>query len=204
MKQGLLVLGFGGHARSVADVALSAGYRSLRFVDPMAADGESLEGFEVTRDMPVHQLDGWSVLPASGNASKRRTQAGQARSLGYDIATLVSPHAYVSRSATLASGCFVAHGAHVGAYAQVGEGCILNTHCVIDHECVIGDYTHVSVNATIAGRCRIGTDVMIGAGATIIDGIAIGDHVTVGAGAVAVADLPANATYVGVPARALG
>jgi acetyltransferase-like isoleucine patch superfamily enzyme len=66
---------------------------------------------------------------------------------------------------------------------------------------LIGDFTHVSVNATVAGRSRIGRFGMVGAGATIIDGVEIVDHVTIGAGAVVIRSLRQPGVYVGIPVR---
>jgi serine O-acetyltransferase len=45
--------------------------------------------------------------------------------------------------------------------------------------------------------------VMVGAGARVLGGITLGDGCTIGANAVVIADVPAGATAVGVPARVL-
>ena len=47
----------------------------------------------------------------------------------------------------------------------------------------------------------LGNGVMIGAGARVLGAITLGDGCTVGANAVVIADVPAGATAVGVPAR---
>jgi UDP-N-acetylbacillosamine N-acetyltransferase len=201
--RGLIVLGCGGHARSVADIALDAGVESLLFVDASAGDDESIAGFPVARAWPQSIGEGWAAMPASGAAQSRRAAVDAIRERGVTLATLISRRAYVGRSAIVGPGTLVAHGAHVGPFARIGEGVILNTSSLVDHESVVGDYTHVAVHATIAGRCRVGSDAMIGAGAVLIDNVAIGDGVTIGAGGVVVADLSARGVYVGVPVRAL-
>ena len=197
----LIVLGFGGHARSVADVALAAGVGSLVFVDANARRGEAFAGFAAITDCPPLTATS-AVLPAAGDNRARELQleafAGRAQ-----LYTLVSPRAQVGFEAQLGRGVFVAHLAHVGPAAVIRDGCIVNTGAVIDHESMIGRCTHVSVNATVAGRCTIGDRVFLGAGAVVIDGITIADDVTVGAGAAVVCDLREPGTYVGVPARKL-
>jgi tetrahydrodipicolinate N-succinyltransferase len=50
----------------------------------------------------------------------------------------------------------------------------------------------------------IGDEVHIGTGAKILGPIAIGDHARIGANAVVIADVPANSTVVGAPARPVG
>lgn len=201
IPRGMLVLGFGGHARSVADVATDCGIAELLFVDDKAREGESFAGFRVLREWPDTLPQGWSALPASGNAALRRSSARLATERGFPLMTLVSRNAYVARGALIGRGSFVAHGAHIGPCVRIGEGCIINTHAVVEHECVVGDFTHVSVNSTVAGRCNVGTDTFLGAGSTIIDGVRVADHIVVGAGAVVAEDLLQAGTYVGVPAR---
>ena len=198
---GLLVIGFGGHARSVADVALAAGIRELAFVDANARDGETFQGFPVRKEWPDELPQGWAVFSASGNGGVREQHIRLARERSYPVATLVAPNATLGCGSRIAEGCFVGRSAHVGPMATVGTGCIVNTGAIVEHECSIGDYTHVSVNTTIAGRCEVGAFCMIGAGATVIDGVSICDRVTVGAGAVVVRTIGVEGVYAGVPAR---
>nr|WP_166354517.1 hypothetical protein [Bradyrhizobium barranii] len=90
---------------------------------------------------------------------------------------------------------------HVGPRATIGQSCILNTGCIVEHDCVVGDFSHVSVNATLAGRSRLGSFVFLGAGATIIGRCSVPDGTVCGAGAVVTRSLAVSGTYVGVPAR---
>ncbi|MNN96997.1 Maltose O-acetyltransferase [compost metagenome] len=50
---------------------------------------------------------------------------------------------------------------------------------------------------------RIGRNVWIGGGAIVLPGVTIGDDAVVGAGSVVTRDVPAGATVVGNPARAV-
>jgi len=195
MTRGLVIMGCGGHARSVADVALDLGVAELRFVDASARAGEAILGFPVSDRIPA-AVEGWQGMPASGDGATRRKQVDELAQRGFPIATLIARDAYVSRAARVGPGAFVAHGAHVGPEAVIGDGAIINTGAVVDHESEVGAYGHVSVNAVVAGRCRIGVEVMIGAGAVVIDGISIADYVLV-------EDLTARGTYAGNPARPL-
>ncbi|MBS0515144.1 MAG: NeuD/PglB/VioB family sugar acetyltransferase [Proteobacteria bacterium] len=200
---GLLIHGFGGHARSVADIALACGVAQLLFIDANARPGESFHGFEVRSEWGGPLPPGWAVFSASGNGATRRRQIAAFRQAGLPIATLVAPDATLGFGSRIGVGTLVARSAHVGPDAVVGEGCIINTGAIVEHECTIGDWTHVSVNATIAGRSRIGAACMIGAGATVIDGVGVCDRVVVGAGAVVVRLIDVAGVYAGVPARVL-
>jgi serine O-acetyltransferase len=88
---------------------------------------------------------------------------------------------------------------------------------VIDHQngivvhgaVTIGDECRLRQNVTIGARRLervadapvLGRGVDVGAGAAILGGITIGDGATIGANAVVLADVPAGALAVGVPAR---
>jgi sugar O-acyltransferase (sialic acid O-acetyltransferase NeuD family) len=198
---GLLLVGCGGHARSVADIALDCGIAELLFVDERGRDDEAIAGFRVVRTWPAAIGEGWAAFPALGAANGRRAAVAAIRARHLPLATLVSRRAYVGHAATIGGGTLVAHAAHVGPYARVGEATIINTAAVVDHESVIGDYAHVAVNAAIAGRCRVGRHAFVGAGAVLIDNVSIADDVTVGAGAVVVDNIELPGVYVGTPAR---
>lgn len=200
---GLLILGFGGHARSVADVALSLGVKQLRFIDSNARPNESFGGFPVLSDWIQELPEGWSVMPASGDNASRQLQIEQIAHRGWPLATLIAPTATMGFGASVGAGTLVGHHAHVGPMAVLGYGCIINTGAIIEHDCKVGNYTHVSVNATVAGRCRIGNRCFLGASSTVIDGVSVEDNVMLGAVACAHRNLVEPGTYVGVPARLL-
>lgn len=203
IPDGLLILGFGGHARSVADVALSCGIRQLLFIDENAREGESFQGFPVQKVWPPQPLKSWVCLGASGDSIKRQTQIIDARNAGWPIGVLIAKTATVGAGAFIAEGCFVGQHAHIGPMALVNEACIINTGAIVEHDCIVGDYSHISVNATVAGRCRIGSSVFIGAGATVIDSIEICSNATIGAGSVVIRNITRAGIFVGIPTQSV-
>lgn len=201
---GLVILGFGGHARSVADVALDSGIQQLCFVDENARPNERFLTFAVQREWPDNLPEGWAVIAASGDGVRREAQGAEVLARGWALATVVAKSATLCIGVQVGEGSFVGRHAHIGPMAKVGQGCIINTAAIIEHESVVGDFTHVSVNTTVAGRSTIGSHCFIGAGATVVDGVAVADSITVGAGACVTRSLDTPGTYVGVPARPVG
>ena len=196
----LVLLGFGGHARSVADVALAAGFGRLLFVDENAQAGETFLGFPVQGLMPSPS-DGWVYMPCAGDNQRRLSQIRLIASAGLPLATVVSEKATIGHGAAIGPGCFVGHHAHVGPLASLGAGCIVNTGAIVEHDCVVGDCSHVSIRSCMAGRSKLGNCVFLGAGAVVIDGVSIAGGVIIGAGGVVVAAIDSPGVYVGVPVR---
>ena len=203
MMSSLVLLGFGGHARSVADVALIAGFDRLLFVDENAKPKETFLGFPVQRLMPA-PADGWVYMPCAGDNQRRRAQIRLIADAALPLATVISRSATVGHASSIGPGCFVGHHAHVGPLAVIGSGCIINTGAVVEHDCVVGECSHVSVHSCMAGRSKLGNGVFLGAGAVVVDGVSITDNVTIGAGGVVVAAIDSPGVYVGVPVRRIG
>lgn len=201
---GMLILGFGGHARSVADVALASGITELSFLDSNARPGESFLSFPVKSSMDFELSESWVVIPAAGDNNKRLQQCDWVVQQGWRLGTLIAPSATIGIGAQIGEGSFIAHHAHVGPMASVGRGCIINTGAIVEHECAVGQYSHISVGAVVAGRSRIGERCFLGAGSTVIDSLRVTDDVMLGAGACAHRNLKVAGTYVGVPAKIIG
>lgn len=193
----LIILGCGGHARSLADVAIANGISQLVFVDDNARENEKQFGFPVLRYLPAEE-DADYIVAIGDNQSREKVFTALANK---NITTLIANDAYIGVNAHIGQGVLVAHGAHIGPNATIGANTIINTHCVIEHDCIIGKHSHISVNAVVAGKSQVDDFVMIGTGATVIDNIKICSHVRVGAGAIVVRDIQEPGIYVGIPAR---
>ncbi|WP_160108883.1 NeuD/PglB/VioB family sugar acetyltransferase [Pseudomonas izuensis] len=200
---GLLVLGFGGHARSIADVGLALGIKHFCFIDVNARPNEFFGKFPVLPVWEGKLPANWAVMPASGSNSIRQTQYDWACTQGWPLATLIAPTSTIGYGAKIGEGSFIAQHAHVGPMASLGVGCVINTGAIVEHDCDIGEFTHISVNATVAGKGYVGSFCFVGAGATVIDSVRITEGVTLGAGACAHRDIKEPGTYVGVPAQRL-
>ena len=92
-------------------------------------------------------------------------------------------------------------GSTIQSAAKIGKHCIVNTNASIDHECVIGDFVHISPQATLCGNVHVGTGSWIGASAVVIPGVKIGRWSVIGAGSVVVNDVPDGVVAYGNPCR---
>lgn len=85
-----------------------------------------------------------------------------------------------------------------GLYIAHPVGCVLHAASIGDDVTVIGQ---VTLGTRGDGRWPvIGDGVFVGVGARILGGITVGSGAVIGANAVVIADVPAGATAVGIPA----
>ena len=208
----LLILGAGGHAKVVAEVALSsASITRVAFLDDRFT---SLNGCPPVLGCPVIGPLAWSLQPhtpsqfsaavvAIGHAATRLHWIQQLQTAGFALPVLIHPTAWISPSAQIGPASVVFAQVAVQAQASIGIGAILNTSCSLDHDAQIDDGVHICPGARLAGEVKVGTRSSIGIGASVIQQVTIGSDVTVGASAAVLCDLPDGVIAVGVPARIL-
>lgn len=207
MKEKPLVLvGGGGHCKSVIEAAESVGREIKGILDLPEYFGEDCIGYRIIgtdSDIPLYADDCEFIVTLGfiTNPDHRIQLHRLIEEAGGSLGTVIASTANVSRHAEVASGSVVLHNANINAGARIGRGCIINTGANIEHDVTVGDYCHVSTGAMVNGDCNIGNSTFIGSGAVIANGIKIRDNVVVGAGAAVCADITEEGTYVGVPAR---
>jgi sugar O-acyltransferase (sialic acid O-acetyltransferase NeuD family) len=208
----LLILGAGGHAKVVAETALSSGIASrIAFLDDRCSGPDQLPhvlGWPVigplAKALDPTLLDRFpAAAVAIGQSIPRLDWIEKLQHAGYALPVLIHPSAWFSPSAHVGPASVVFAQAAVQAQVSIGMGAILNTGCSIDHDVRLADGVHICPGSRLAGGVHVGSRSWIGIGSSVIQQVRIGADVTVGAGAAVVRDLPDGVTAVGVPARVL-
>jgi sugar O-acyltransferase (sialic acid O-acetyltransferase NeuD family) len=201
-KVALLLIGGGGHARSVIDVIEAhQGYQIAGVVEANPAI-ELVGGYQVLGQDP--DLPGLVKKTPHCLITLGQIDSGQIRQilfekalqLGAQFPVLVSPLAYVSPHARIGAGSVVMHHALVNSGASVGRNAIVNSKALVEHDAVIGDHTHVATGAIVNGEVQIGHGCLIGSGAVIKQGVQIANNVIIGAGARIIRDIASPGCYV--------
>lgn len=181
MSKRLMVLGSGGHGKSVAEAALLGGeWTEILFFDDAWPTTEIALGWPVCGKIEdivqwVDQCEG--AIAAVGNNAVRQLWTDAIEQAGLPLITVVHPKAWVSPSAMVAKGVAVMAGAVVGTISSVGEGAIVNSNATVDHDVVMGEFAHLGVGVHLAGG------VKVGAGAWLQAGSSCGYNVVIEAGA---------------------
>ena len=204
-KRRLLLIGGGGHCRSVIDSIQEQDYEKIGIIEK-TMESNTITHFPVigTDDMlPELYGEGWTdafiTVAGIGNADLRRKLWRQVHEIGFHVPVIIDGTAVVSPSAALGTGCFVGKRAVVNAGVRLGMCSIINSGAIIEHDCYIGSFVHVSPGAILCGGVCIGEDVHIGAGAVIRECRVVGSHALIGLGSTVVKDIPENAVAFGNP-----
>ena len=189
MSDPLLLIGCGGHARSLIDVVeSSARWHVLGLVGLPEQVGEKVLGYSVVgsdQDLPsLRQKCDHALLAVGqiGLPSHRQRLASELERMAFVLPAVISGRAHVSRHAHVGSGTSVGHGVIVNAGAIVGDYCIVNSNALIEHDVVIGDYCHISTSALVNGGIKIGDSSFIGSGAVLREGLNLPPQTVISAG----------------------
>lgn len=203
MRKKTIIVGGGGHARSVLDIALQMEELEIAgCVDRNQTDVLGVSVIGTDDDLEKLYASGiHNAFIALGDNKLRDRLYRRLKEIGFSFVNIVSRYAVVSPRADLGEGICVMPGAVIHVNARIGDNCIINTNCNIDHDCIIGYSCHIAPGVSMSGAVNVGSGAHIGTGASVIDGISIGEWSYIGAGAAVVSDLPEHVMAYGVPAK---
>ncbi len=201
----LIIIGAGGHAVSVANVAMSAGYDVRHFVDDGKV-GVELLGVKVIGSLSelTEQSAFTFAIAVGDNAVRERIYHDiSIRYPSLSFPPLVHASAVISVFTEIGEGTVVMPNCVVGPNSRVGKFCLINTRASIDHDCEMSDFSSLAPSVATGGGVRIGVRSAVSIGAAIKHGVTIGADSVVGACSYVNKDLPGNVVAYGVPARAV-
>lgn len=144
----LVILGQGGYAYTVKDVAEQLGYD----INAMLDDKD-----------PSHLLSSFTsyidentlFIPAFGDNEFRLSWIEKLEVSGAKLATIIHPSAYVSPEAKIGKGVVILPHAIINTNVVVEKGCILNLGVIIDHGTILEPGVHLAPGAVVKGENRI-------------------------------------------------
>ncbi|MGI6249011.1 MAG: acetyltransferase [Acutalibacteraceae bacterium] len=209
MKDKILLIGGGGHCRSVLDTLLEqTGNEMIAVADDFLTPGTIVMGVPVIGncfDLEKYRLQGYNLgFVAVGSVGRPRLRIdfyNRLEEAGFEQPNIIDKTAAVSKYTSLGKGIFVGKNSVVNAGATVGNCAIINTSVVVEHDCRLGDFVHLSSGTVLSGGVIVGDRTHIGANSVIRQELSIGSDTIIGMGSVVAKSMPEGVTAFGSPCK---
>ncbi len=192
MSRNLLLLGGGGHCKSILDVVLSLGeFNEIGIIERRGSKTNDVLGVPVVGfDEDLHKLhaegftDAFIALGSIGNTRGRENLFSIALDEGFFIPNIISPSAWISKYVILGRGIFIGNNTVVNVGSKIGNCAIINTGAIVEHDSAIGSFAHIAPGAVLSGGVSVGQRTHIGAGSVVKQDVHIGQNSMIGMGSV--------------------
>lgn len=204
----IILIGGGGHCLSCIDVLrLESKFEIVGILDTFDKVGTTLSDIKIIGtddDIPllVSKYKNFLITIGQIKSSEKRVRIFNiVKKNGGILPVIISPKAYISKSAFIEEGTIIMHNSLINSEAVIGKNCIINTGALIEHEVAIGDFCHISTQAVVNGQVYIGKNSFIGSNSVIANNVSLPDGIIVSAGACILKTPEKTGTYIGNPAR---
>lgn len=210
MGNNILLIGGGGHCKSVLDSIISKyKFDKIGIIDTKDNIGKNILGISIIgSDEDIvyfyekeQYKNAFITLGSIGNVGKREHLLNMILQLGFNIPNIIDSSAIIGKEVFLEKGIFIGKRTVVNSGSIIKKGAIINTGAIIEHDCNIGEFSHISPGTVICGGVNIGNRTHIGANSVIRQGLNIGSDNIVGIGSVVVSDVLDNKLCYGNPCR---
>lgn len=202
MRKKLAIIGSGGHAVSVLNVAQSAGFDVVCFIDDQKC-GIKLLGIDiVSTEQVIGDINLLFSVAIGPNFIREKVFNEYKNKFSLEcFPLLIHESAVVSVHTKVGFGTVVMPNVTIGPNSTVGNCCLLNTNSSIDHDCKMEDYSSIAPGVIAGGNVSINERSTISIGTIIKDGITIGSDAVVGASSYVNSNVEDNAVHYGNPSR---
>lgn len=209
MNNKILLVGGGGHCKSVLDSLLALDeFSEIAVIDKRENIGKEMMGVLFAgslEELPQSFDDGYRyafvTLGSIGNPGIRIELFNRISEIGFEIPNIIDPSAIVSGYAKMERGIFVGKNAVINAGSTIGQGAIINTGAIIEHDCSIGQFAHIAPGSVLSGEVQIGENTHIGTNSVIKQQLKIGSDSIIGMGSVVLKDIEDRIIAYGNPCR---
>lgn len=168
----IVLVGFGGHAKSVADAIERQGkYHIVGYTDLKEHNTKYEYLGQDSNLNNIFKSGTQNACISIGYLGKdviREELYSLLKDIGFKLPIIVDPSSVIAESAVILEGTFVGKLAVINAEAKIGRCCIVNTRAIVEHEAIVEDFSHISVGAILCGQVKVGRAAFVGANATVI------------------------------------
>ncbi|MHC9543701.1 MAG: acetyltransferase [Vulcanimicrobiota bacterium] len=182
MGEEILLIGGGGHCKSVIDIIEAQGIYEIKgIIDVKEKVGTFVLGYPIIaiddeiKKLAQQHINFVIAIGQIRSPVRRKELFQKVKACGGKFPVIVSPNAYVSKHAFIGEGSVIMHQAVINASAFVGVNCIINTGAIVERDAVIGDNCHIAPGAIVNGEVKIGNDTFFGSGAVSRQSVTVKD-----------------------------
>lgn len=209
MSKKILLVGGGGHCKSVLDALLTANkYSNIGIVDQKENIGKTILSVPIVGcddDLPRLNEEGFThafvTVGSIGNPKLRVKLFYLIEKLGFHIPNIIDETAIISEYAELNKGIFVGKNAVINTGSFINKGAIINTSVIIEHDCLVEEFSHIAPGTVLCGDVKIGKRAHIGANSVIKQQTSIGENTVIGIGSTVLTDIRNNTIAYGNPCK---
>ena len=150
---------------------------------------------EVARAYPPATHAMFIALSYAKMNQVRIAKYGEAKRMGYTLASYVSSRCTFLSDHPVGDNCFILEDNTIQPFVRIGNNVTLWSGNHIGHDAVIEDHCFLASQIVVSGRVRIGEACFIGVNATLRNAITIAPHTLIGAGAVIMKDTEDGSVY---------
>jgi sugar O-acyltransferase (sialic acid O-acetyltransferase NeuD family) len=187
MKSEIILVGGGGHCKSVIDVIeLENKYKIAGIIDKKEFINQELLGYKIIGyddDLKeLHKKYKYAIVTIGQIKSNklRINLFNILKDIGYKLPVIKSPLAYISKYASIDEGTVVHHHVFINADVKIGKNCIINSKALVEHDAIIKNHSHISTAAVINGGVLVKENTFIGSNATTKESIIIDGFIKAG------------------------
>ena len=186
-RKKILLIGGGGHCRSVIDVIeLESKYEIAGIIDKKELIGQDILGYTVIgcdddleNLFEIYKFAIVTVGQIKSN-SLRVKLFDKLKAIGYELPVIISPLSYVSKHSVIGEGTIIMHQSLINSNVTIGKNCIINSKALIEHDCLVGDSCHISTASVLNGGVVVREGTFFGSNATSKEGIEISGFIKAG------------------------
>ncbi|MHB8972321.1 MAG: acetyltransferase [Pirellulaceae bacterium] len=180
MSTTLCVFGGKSTAMEIAETAqrfMSREYSRVILVvpDTEAAEGTSRLHVAKLREFVPASQDPVGYIISMWDQKVRQDWLQVADSLGMVPCSVVHPSVYVSETAKIGKGVYLAANVVVSTNAVIADHVVVNYNVTVGHDSVIGSHSLLNPGARVSGNVTVGERVLIGSNAFVFQGTSIGN-----------------------------
>ncbi|MBC7088481.1 MAG: acetyltransferase [Tissierellales bacterium] len=207
MSRKILLLGAGGHCKSVIDTLNSIGsFEDIGVVEKdklVDSSFENIAGYD--DDLSDLYNAGYEyafvTLGSIGNPKNRINLLNKIMNIGFKIPNIIDPSAIVSNNIVMGYGNFIGKRAVINTGTIIGNGVIVNTGSIVEHDCKLENFVHLAPGSILCGNVTISENSHIGAGTVVKQNIMVGSNTIIGVGSVIINNISSNVIAYGNPCK---